>query len=302
MVDGFTIREHDLGGVAAGAVGAVRGAPGVEQHLLRPRRPGARRGALPRLRAPLRLLRQPGASADPSGRCRVAASLRHAPRSTATARPFTDDVELASAAFGQGRVRSRRCRWRWWRRRSPTTASCPQPYVVRDVRAHASRPGAVRATRCSRRSRRPAGTRVVSSAGGRRCASAMVDAVNGPLGRLYAGAGRRHALRDPRRADRRQDRHRRAGPASRRRTPGSSASRRPRTARRRPSRSRCSSRAAARLRTGRAHRRRGDGRVAEAPSGRAAEPLRNALGYCAVRGSGPAHGAPAQTRGDRAHR
>ena len=56
VVNGFTIREHDLGGIAAGALAPVRGAAGVEQHLLRPRRTGARRGAVPRLRAPLRLL------------------------------------------------------------------------------------------------------------------------------------------------------------------------------------------------------------------------------------------------------
>ncbi len=44
----------------AGAVGAVRGAAGVEQHLLRPCRPGGRPGGLPGPGACLRLLLRPG--------------------------------------------------------------------------------------------------------------------------------------------------------------------------------------------------------------------------------------------------
>ena len=84
VVDGFTIREHDLGGHPAGPVGAVRGAPGVEQHLLRARRPRARCRRVPRLRPTLRLLRADGHRATGPG-ARRGAQLRHRAPSIGTA-------------------------------------------------------------------------------------------------------------------------------------------------------------------------------------------------------------------------
>ena len=56
VVEGFRVLEHDLGNVAAGALVALPGAAGLEQHLLRARRPRARRRPLPRLCPPRRLL------------------------------------------------------------------------------------------------------------------------------------------------------------------------------------------------------------------------------------------------------
>ena len=47
---GFTITEHDLGRTRPGALGPLARAPGLEQHLLRPRGPGAGRGPVPRVR------------------------------------------------------------------------------------------------------------------------------------------------------------------------------------------------------------------------------------------------------------
>ena len=65
----------------------------------------------------------------------------------------------------------------------------PTPYVVRDVRAHASRPARGPSDQVLETLTPPGGTRVVSSETASQVRSAMVDAVEGPLGRLYAGAG-----------------------------------------------------------------------------------------------------------------
>jgi len=65
----------------------------------------------------------------------------------------------------------------------------PTPYVVRDVRAHASRPARGPSDQVLDTFSPPGGTRVVSSQTAAEVRSAMVDAVEGPLGRLYAGAG-----------------------------------------------------------------------------------------------------------------
>jgi peptidoglycan glycosyltransferase len=63
----------------------------------------------------------------------------------------------------------------------------PDPYVVRDVRAHSDtgRPSDTVLDRFAS----GGGTRVVSQAAATAMRAAMVDAVNGELGRLYAGQG-----------------------------------------------------------------------------------------------------------------
>ena len=128
------------------------------------------------------------------------------------------------------RSRSRRSRWRCWRRRSPTAGWCPQPYVVRDLRTHAATPADGPTADVLETYGGGRGSPAISSQAAAQVAPAMVDAVEGPIGRLYAGAGAVSRYRG-RRASRRPAR---PGPPSVapawRRTPGSSASRRPRTA------------------------------------------------------------------------
>jgi peptidoglycan glycosyltransferase len=65
----------------------------------------------------------------------------------------------------------------------------PVPYAVRDVRAHASRPSRGPSDQVLQALSSAEGTRVVSSGTASEVRAAMVDAVEGPLGRLYAGAG-----------------------------------------------------------------------------------------------------------------
>ena len=172
---------------------------------------------------------------DPDRALPVAASYVTTPEDDNCA-PFTDRAELAQASFGQGRVSVTPVQMALVAATIANDGVMPTPYVVRDVRAHASRPARGPSDQVVETLSPPGGTRVVSSGTAAEVRSAMVDAVEGPLGRLYAGAGRGEQLRGPRRPDRRA----RPAPPSwvpaASRTPGSSASRRRRARPRRPSR------------------------------------------------------------------
>ena len=227
----------------AGPVGAVRGAPGVEQHLLRPRRPRARRRASSSTTPDASASASRWRSGPPGRALGVAPSYVTAPVD-GDCGPFADDVELASASFGQGRPGDAgadgdgRRRDRRRRRHAPAVrrraTSGPMPtdgaherlrapdvrLGRRDARRRAAEAARPDARRDGRRGERRARTR-----------SSPARATS----RLY---GISNAWRRERPAPR-------SSAASRRRTRGSSASRRPRTAPRPRSRSRCSSRAAA---------------------------------------------------------
>jgi peptidoglycan glycosyltransferase len=102
--------------------------------------------------------------------------------------PFQDRAELAQAAFGQGRVQVTPVQMALLAATIANDGVMPQPYVVSDVRRHATDPGSgpsdiVLDTYGG------GGRRVVSGDVARQVRSAMVDAVQGQLGRLYAGAG-----------------------------------------------------------------------------------------------------------------
>ena len=170
----------------AGALAALGGAPGVEQHLLRPRRAGARRGALPRVRAPLRLLRagrhRPVRSCAAGGhqlRERAGGRRLRAVRRRRRARQRV--VRAGTDGGHPGADGARGCRDRRRRRHARTRTSC-----ATSERTPRTAP---RATRSSRRFGSGGGTRVVSSEAAAATRAAMVDAVNGELGRLYAGQG-----------------------------------------------------------------------------------------------------------------
>jgi peptidoglycan glycosyltransferase len=101
--------------------------------------------------------------------------------------PFSGDVELASAAFGQGSILATPVQMALVAAAIAGDGVMPAPWVVRDVRAHAEggEPSdTVLQTFSSR-----GGSRVVSREAARATRAAMVDAVNGELGRLYAGEG-----------------------------------------------------------------------------------------------------------------
>ena len=101
--------------------------------------------------------------------------------------PFSGDVELASAAFGQGSTQVTPVQMAMVAAAIAGDGVMPQPWVVRDVRRHSERnrmSDSVVQTFGS-----PGGTRVVSSQAAAATRAAMVDAVNAELGRLFAGQG-----------------------------------------------------------------------------------------------------------------
>jgi peptidoglycan glycosyltransferase len=99
--------------------------------------------------------------------------------------PFADNAELASASFGQGSTVVTPVQMALLAAAIAGDGVVPEPFVVRDVRAH-SEDGAQSATVLETFGS-GGGHRVVSESAARATRSAMVDAVNGDLGRLFAG-------------------------------------------------------------------------------------------------------------------
>ena len=185
VVDGFTIREHDLGGIAPGLwplsealqvssniffahVGLELGA---ERFLEYARRFG--------FCAPL-------AIGDEERALSVAPSYVTG-AVDGSCGPFADEVELASASFGQAQTAVTPVQMALVAAAIAGDGVMPRPYVVRDVRAHAE--GDVPSDEVLDSFTSGGGTRVVSAEAAAATRAAMVDAVNGELGRLYAGQG-----------------------------------------------------------------------------------------------------------------
>ena len=103
--------------------------------------------------------------------------------------PFSDRVELASAAFGQAQVVATPVQMALIAAAIANDGTMPHPYVVRDARGHAAKPANGPTKTILERYSSTGETRVVSSQTAREVRAAMVDAVEGKLGRLYAGAG-----------------------------------------------------------------------------------------------------------------
>jgi peptidoglycan glycosyltransferase len=103
--------------------------------------------------------------------------------------PFADDVEVASAAFGQAHVSVTPMQMVLVAASIANGGVMPAPYVVSAVRAHAANPASGPATAVLERIGPGSGQRVVSGETAAQVRSAMVDAVAGPIGRIYAGAG-----------------------------------------------------------------------------------------------------------------
>jgi peptidoglycan glycosyltransferase len=102
---------------------------------------------------------------------------------------FSDRAELAQASFGQGRVAVTPVEMALVAATIANDGVMPEPYVVRDLRAHVNRPGNGPSDRILETYQPGGGARVVSSQTAAQVRRAMVDAVQGELGRLYAGAG-----------------------------------------------------------------------------------------------------------------
>lgn len=184
-VSGFTIREHDLAGVTP-ALWPLSEAlqvssniyfahtaleVGPERYLEYARRYG--------FCAPLEI--------GPAGRAlAVTASLITAEAGGGCA-PFADSVELAAAGFGQGATVVTPVQMALLAATIANNGAMPRPWVVREVQAHGD--GATPSGTVLERYGPLGATQVISSQAAAQMRSAMVDAVNAPLGQLYAGQG-----------------------------------------------------------------------------------------------------------------
>jgi peptidoglycan glycosyltransferase len=101
--------------------------------------------------------------------------------------PFQDRAELAQASFGQGRVNVTPVQMALLAAAIANDGVMPDPHVVRDVRIHAEDPAGGPASRILESYGGGGGRRFVGSAAAAETRSAMVDAVHGELGRIYAG-------------------------------------------------------------------------------------------------------------------
>ncbi|HSM39000.1 MAG TPA: penicillin-binding protein 2 [Candidatus Limnocylindrales bacterium] len=101
--------------------------------------------------------------------------------------PFQDRAELAQAAFGQGRVEVTPVEMALVAATIANGGDMPSPYVVADVRSHANNPTRGPTDVILERYSGGGGRSVIGAAAAGQVRAAMVDAVQGELGRLYAG-------------------------------------------------------------------------------------------------------------------
>jgi peptidoglycan glycosyltransferase len=185
VVQGFTIREHDLGSiqpdlwplspalqVSSNIFFAHVGLElGAERFLDYARRFGFCSGR---------------AIGSGSRALPVSASYVTAPVDNDCG-PFADDVEVASAAFGQAQVNVTPVQMALLAATIANDGVRPDLHAVRDVRAHAPDPAAGPADQVLEQGAGGGGTRVISADAARQTRSAMVDAVEAELGRAFAG-------------------------------------------------------------------------------------------------------------------
>lgn len=182
-VSGFTIREHDLGGIQP-ALWPLSEALQVSSNIYFAH-VGLELGGDAFLDYARRFGFCEPLEIGPVGRALVVSpSYMTAPADGGCA-PFTDDVELASASFGQGSTQVTPVQMAMVAAAIAGDGVAANPFVVREVRTH-STDGTIGDTVLDIFGS-SGGTRLISSEAARDTRAAMVDAVNGQLGRLYAG-------------------------------------------------------------------------------------------------------------------
>jgi penicillin-binding protein A len=183
VVDGFTIREHDLGGITP-ELWPLSPALQVSSNIYFAH-VGLELGAEAFLAYARRFgFCEPIEIGPPERALQVAPSYVTAPVD-GDCGPFEGDVELASASFGQGRTVVTPVQMALLAAAIAGDGVMPHPFVVRDVREHAD--GGTMSENVLDRFTSRGGTRVLSVEAARQTRTAMVDAVNGELGRQYAG-------------------------------------------------------------------------------------------------------------------
>jgi penicillin-binding protein A len=187
VVNGFTIREHDLGNVKP-ALWALSPALQVSSNIF-----FAHIGLELGADRYLSYARRFGLCAP----LRVGSDARNLPvdpsfvsgQADGGCAPFQDDVELASAAFGQARVSVTPLQMALLAATIANDGVVPQPFVVRDLRTHAAAPQGGPAATVLEAYGGAGTTQAVSTQAADQVRQAMIDAVQGPIGTLYAGAG-----------------------------------------------------------------------------------------------------------------
>jgi penicillin-binding protein A len=187
VVEGFRVLEHDLGSIRP-ALWPLSEALQVSSNIFFAH-VGLEVGADEYLEYARRFGFCSTLSIGPSSRALSVAGSFVTAQQEGDCAPFSDRAELAQAAFGQGRVSVTPVQMALLAATIANDGILPQPFVVRDVRAHAPRPADGPSDRVLETFGPSGGTRVVSPQTAAQVRSAMVDAVHGDIGRLYAGAG-----------------------------------------------------------------------------------------------------------------
>jgi penicillin-binding protein A len=185
LVDGFLIREHDLGGLQP-SLWDLSQAMQVSSNIYFAH-VGLDLGAERFVSYGERFGFCASQEIGPPGRALAVAPSYVTASADGGCAGFEGDVELASASFGQGRTFVTPVQMALVAAAIAGDGVMPHPYVVRDVRAHADG-GPPSETVLDRFGSR-GGTRVIGVEAARATRSVMVDAVNGEIGRIYAGQG-----------------------------------------------------------------------------------------------------------------
>jgi peptidoglycan glycosyltransferase len=183
VVNGFTIREHDLAGVQP-ALWDLSEAMQVSSNIYFAH-VGLEIGQRPYLTGAAEFGFCDGLRIGPASHNLPVSASAVTALTDAGCADFVDDVELASAAFGQARVTATPVQMALVAATIANGGIMLEPFVVSEVRAPdpAGGPGLTTATYGS-----PGRHVVVSPLAAEQTRAVMVDAVHGPLGAPYAGA------------------------------------------------------------------------------------------------------------------
>jgi peptidoglycan glycosyltransferase len=187
VVSGFTIREHDLGNVTP-ALWDLSPALQVSSNIYFAH-VGLELGAERYLDYARRFGFCQGLRVGTDGRGLPVDPSYVSARVPGGCAPFKDQVELASAAFGQAAVSVTPLQMALMAATIANNGAVPQPFVVRDVRSHAATPASGPTGNVLEEYGGGRGDQVISSQVATQVRQAMIDAVSGPIGRLYAGPG-----------------------------------------------------------------------------------------------------------------
>ncbi|MEP7040079.1 MAG: penicillin-binding protein 2 [Chloroflexota bacterium] len=187
VVKGFTIREHDLGNVAP-ALWDLSPALQVSSNIFFAH-VGVELGGDRYLDYAHRFGFCEGLRIGSDGRGLPVDPSFVSTQTDGGCAPFRDEVELASAAFGQAAVSVTPLQMALMAATIANDGALPAPSLVRDLRSHATAPAGGPTPDILDTYGGGHGDPVISSQVAEQVRQAMIDAVSGPIGRLYAGAG-----------------------------------------------------------------------------------------------------------------